>query len=282
LLKKIKRVLKKSFFKEIFKLFNLIAEPIKLAQHKNLNNDTSSRACSFFFNSFKSLLYQELILIRRLKLKLNLNKYKFEEKFLYKLSKLISRFYNKKVEFNIINLKHYSLNIDMLMQILTRRIAQAKNANSIIRMKEISNKAYKSHTPIRTINKNLGFSPKHVNLNLTVNRFKNLNLHSIIRGIPENLDNILKDIYYNIVFNSRATILDFASGSTKIISARLASKVTKNYTTDGAGRATKNYTDIYNTILNSIKYKTIRGIRLKVKGRLTRRYRADKSISSLL
>jgi hypothetical protein len=42
-----------------------------------------------------------------------------------------------------------------------------------------------------------------------------------------------------------------------------------------------NYNKIINIIFNSIKYKNLGGIRLEVKGRLTRRYRADRAIYKL-
>ena len=42
------------------------------------------------------MFLKELLLIRKQKLKLNLNQYKLEEKLLVKLSKLISKFYKKK------------------------------------------------------------------------------------------------------------------------------------------------------------------------------------------
>jgi hypothetical protein len=42
-----------------------------------------------------------------------------------------------------------------------------------------------------------------------------------------------------------------------------------------------NKENIHNTIYNSIGYKNMAGIRLEVKGRLTKRYRADRSIYSL-
>ena len=67
------------------------------------------RKINFIFNKEKFLyiprnfkeilklkLRRELNLIKRLKYKLSLNNYKFEEKFLHKLSKLIGRFYKKK------------------------------------------------------------------------------------------------------------------------------------------------------------------------------------------
>ena len=38
---------------------------------------------------------------------------------------------------------------------------------------------------------------------------------------------------------------------------------------------------MHNSIYNSIKYKNLGGIRIEVKGRLTKRYRADRSIYSL-
>jgi hypothetical protein len=42
-----------------------------------------------------------------------------------------------------------------------------------------------------------------------------------------------------------------------------------------------NSKEIHNIIYNSIGYKNMRGIRLEIKGRLTKRYRADRSIYSL-
>ena len=43
----------------------------------------------------------------------------------------------------------------------------------------------------------------------------------------------------------------------------------------------KNYTNLYNNIFNQIKYKNTAGIRLRVKGRLTKRYRADRTVYKL-
>ena len=43
----------------------------------------------------------------------------------------------------------------------------------------------------------------------------------------------------------------------------------------------KDYSKIYEIIFNSINYKNLSGMRLEVKGRLTKRYRADRSIYSL-
>ena len=85
----------------------------------------------------KKLLIQELKVIRRFKLRLNFNKYKFEEKFLFKLSKLISKYYGKKVEFNIVNLKSISYNSDIFTEILALKLKKQKsnpmdNINSLL------------------------------------------------------------------------------------------------------------------------------------------------------
>lgn len=45
--------------------------------------------------------------------------------------------------------------------------------------------------------------------------------------------------------------------------------------------AASNTAKLYNIVFNSIKYKNMGGIRMEVKGRLTPRYRADRSVYKL-
>ena len=78
--------------KILFKSLNII-----------VNNERLLDIPKNFKEILKLTLRRELNLIKRLKYKLSLNNYKFEEKFLHKLSKLIGKFYKKKVELNIIN-----------------------------------------------------------------------------------------------------------------------------------------------------------------------------------
>lgn len=265
LLNKIKN-LKRSFF-------NIFMDILHLVKWSNIFEGEVS---SIFTKTFKILLFKELILIRRLKLKLNLNKYKFEEKFLYKLSKLISRFYNKKVVFNIVNLKYVMFNSDIFTDILTSKLKNIKS-NPYFLMNKLFNKAI---LPDVNRIKERTRIVKTVNFDLISNKFRDININNII-GVDSNgaigdypvalaahkgslasrrlqdtdnsLDNILKDLYHNVVFNSNseATISEIDS---------------------------KNYTNIYNTIFNSINYKNTSGVRFEVKGRLTRRYRADRAV----
>ena len=73
-------------------------------------------------------LYKILTTIRRYRLRLSLNRYKLEEQLLYKLSQLISKYYGKKVELNIVNLKSMAHNVDIFTEILTSKIKKEKSS----------------------------------------------------------------------------------------------------------------------------------------------------------
>ena len=69
-----------------------------------------------------------LAIIRKYRLRLSLNKYKFEDKFLYKLTQYISKYYGKKVEFNIVNVKSIAYNGDIFTEILTSKIKKERTS----------------------------------------------------------------------------------------------------------------------------------------------------------
>ena len=197
----------------------------------------------------KSLLYNELVLLRNYKLRLNLNKYKFEDKLLHRLKNLIIKYYNKKVEFNIINMRSIILNSDLFTQILTLKLRNKKARITKI-MDIILNKAV-----LPKVNRILEKSKhkKIVDLNLIENKYKNLNISSILStGINTDLSVLLNNLYYNIILNNNFY---------------------KNYST--------NITKIYEIIFDSINYKNLAGIRLEAKGRLTTRNRADRAMYKL-
>lgn len=254
LLKKINKI--KTFV--YIKILSLLYNSDKL--YKNISKD-------FLKKTIITLLYKELILFRRFKLKLSLNKYKFEEKFLYKLSKLISNFYNKKVEFNLINMKSIVLNSDFFTKILSLKLKDRK-VNIIRLMNIVLNKV---KLPVVNRVREKALTIKSVNLDLIDNKFKNLNLNSIMAastrssaslstlrsGENYNMDKLLNSLYYNLMM-LRST--PSASLEESTVSHPL------------------DYKKIYEIIFNSIKYKNMGGIRLEIKGRLTKRYRADRAV----
>jgi hypothetical protein len=224
---------KKSFLLKVYLFF---------FKSKNLSSNINSRI-------YKYLLYKELAIIRKHKLKLNYNKYKFEDIFLYKLGELIGKFYNRKVEFNIINLQSIVLNADIFTEFLKYKLK--RNVNVTRMMNYILAKINLSK--INSIPEK-GRLIKSIDFNILENRYKNFNLNNVINNMS-NLDNIIKILNDNIIYNE-----EYFSYSKNMLL-----------------NSVKNFLKQY-LLFNSIKYKNIRGIRLEVKGRLTRRYRADRSI----
>lgn len=216
----------------------------------------------FIMNKFlREKLYKNIVLtkkykilrlmfLRRLKFlfKFYLNWYKFQEKSLYKLSILISKILRKKVEFRIIKLKNLVYNTDIFTEILKIKIKKDR-ANVLNKMNFII-----GNTRLPNINRiqEKGRLPKKIDFSLIENKYKNTKLSSIFQNnnLDLDLDKIFsKKPYYNIISN--CDILE------------------------------RNYTNIKNITFNSIKYKNIGGLRLEVRGRLTKRYRADRALFRL-
>lgn len=277
LLKKIKMI-KNLFYKKILSLLYNSGKLCKL-NGKNISGSsvitTASQSKLLHLKTIINLLRKELILFRRLKLKLSLNKYKFEEKFLYKLSKLISNFYNKKVEFNIINMKSIILNSDFFTEILSLKL---KNRNTnIMRLLNIILNKVRFPEVNKVIEKSIAI--KSVNMDLIDNKYKNLNLNSIITASGVDgadnykLDNVFNNLYINLMrVRNTSILLPLAKkNSLKNMDAPGWKKSVKI----GYGNVSGKLSEI---IFNEIKYKNMGGIRLEIKGRLTKRYRADRAL----
>lgn len=236
LLNKIKN-LKQSFYKKL-KMSIYVNSHFGGIYDYNRN----SNKLNWYIKYTRALLHKELILLRKYKLILNLNKYKFEEKLLYKLNNLIIKYYNKKVVFNVVNMRSIILNSDLFTKILTLKLKN-KKANVLRMMDIILNKAV-----LPKVNRIIEKSSlvKSIDFNLLENKFKNLNISSILKG--NNLSELLNRLYFNV----RAYALNI------------------NFK--------KDYVKIYEIIFDSINYKNMGGVRLEVKGRLTKRYRADRAL----
>ena len=187
-------------------------------------------------------LRKELRTLRILKYLVNLNRYKFEEKFLYVLSNLLNKFYRKKIEFNIVKIQNVRYNADMFTEMLAlkftrQRISIAKSMGGVF---------------------NITDTPQHEDIKPLIKKFKVVNL----------LQNKFKDLHLNYVLDIKET-LDLKLG-------KLFNNTVNLDWTDKQ----KNLELSKNTI-NSIKYKKFRGVKVGSKGRLTRRYRADRAVDKL-
>ncbi len=231
LLKKIK-MLNKSFYNKVKLLIYKNKKIFGFYNPEDYNN--------IYNKSIKTLLYNNVKLLRKYKLRLSLNKYKFEEKLLYKLKNFIIKYYNKKVEFNIVNIRSVVFHSDFFTKIVTSKILNRK-ANILATMDTILNKVV-----LPKVNRIVERSLEKKSFSF-LNNYKNLSLSYILNN-NNNLSELLNKLYYN-------TIVDYYNNNLN-----------------------KDYFRIYEIIFNSINYKNMAGIRLEAKGRLTKRYRADRAI----
>lgn len=247
----------------------------KLIDHLRANYKMRTRFIRRTEDYSKKIITREisttLSLLRKCMLKLHLNKSKFEENFLFKLSNYISKYYGKKVEFNIVNLQHVSKNVDIFTEIFMLKMKKGKRSPLIvmrrllakIRIKQVMNSLLER-----------GRVQKTVNYDLVENKFKNKTLSLILstKGSPlipnplgdkgyatDGVNKILNDLYL------KNSILASFSDQSKDLENISESKAIDNLR-------------IRDIVLDNIKYKETGGVKLEVKGRLTKRYRADRAL----
>lgn len=233
---------------KINKLFNLI-KLTGLKYHKNylniqkyilLNLYNNKNLSNFYLNNLKEIKkYNNLYYNNYIKLSLKifvlqmyllqlmfLNQAKFKNNFQKGLIDLLQKIYNKNVILNIINLKYFYLNSDILLQVLdlklqNKRQKYKKYMKTILKKAKIDKKFFK-----------LGSKYK---FKFTLNDLDLLNNKDISNTYLNNLAFLKKN----------------------------------------------NQENIQKIVLNNIKLKKISGIRLKSKGRLTRRHTASRSLSDI-
>lgn len=236
--------------------------------------------------------------IRRLRLRLSLNKYKFEDKFIFKLSQLISQYYGKKVEFNIVNLKSVAYNSDIFTEILTLKLRKNKSTP----MGRMNSLLSRIHLPKVNNIIERGRLAKAVDFELIDNKYKNLNINSILgkeasanpfgdkgSSNEDNLNKLLYNIYYKTILTNSVLPDSQVNFFEKKISE--ASSDPAGGVKPHRGLAPSNkwgyqvnkayFFKLRDIIFENIKYKAMGGARLIVKGRLTKRYRADRALYKL-
>ena len=143
-------------------------------------------------------------------------------------------------------------NVDIFTEILTSKIKKEKSS-PIFSINALLSKIVLPE--VNTIIER-GRLERNVDLDLVDNKFINLNVSSIINKknlFKDSLNKLLFDLYYKTTFEKENKLNEVFTD--------------KSY-----------YLKIRDIILDNIKYKNMYGARLIVKGRLTRRYRADRAI----
>jgi hypothetical protein len=208
----------------------------------------------YYEAKYKVILEKEIKRIIFYRLLLNLNKSKFEDKFLLKLKPLISKIFQKEVEFNIVNLKTMMLDSNILTQAIALKI---KNRNNKL-LRVLTRSLDMIILPLRILSRE---KYSRINVNeLEINKRKNAKLLNLI--YLGRLNKILSN--FNAPKDSLNEIL--------LLFNNFNFFSTFNYIFK------ENRRTLLDSILNTIKYKKVAGVRLEAKGRLTRRLTASRSV----
>lgn len=175
---------------------------------------------------------------------ISFNKSKFKNTYILPLKTLIQSIYKKKVEFNFVTLKYIHLSSDIFSQALVLKLRNRRN--KLIRVLKASMGAVKVPSP-----KKLLFLKNAFNTEKEIKK-QNLKLNALL-------------------FKP----LDFSKEKYK---SDIISKVFIKFFPHLVNDKYKYKKNLGYIVLNSIKHKTVTGIRIEASGRLTRRFIAQRSI----
>lgn len=197
----------------------------------------------------KSQSKKYLVLLRKYNFLHSLDLFKFNQfGFLSQLTNLLEKIIEKKLEYNIINLKSISYNADLFTDILALSVKKDRN-KPLSKMYAIFHRAYLPSVN-RIQERTRSFRSDKIDRFRDNYRDLKVTTHIDRHGLSK----LLTNLYYYTKKNKKNQI----NLNTKSISNK-----------------------IHHTIFNSIHYKHISGIRLMVTGRLTKRYRAERSVKTL-
>ena len=222
---------------------------IKSNNYTKLNN-------LYYYFLYWVYLGKEYKVINYYKTLIKLNNAKFKEFFISKLAPLVRKIYNnKEVEFNIVNLKTLYLNSDIFTQIIALKLRNRDNrllkvlrsALYMVKLPRVNTLKERYHKIIKKEVWN--FKTQNLKLNLLLNKF--ISSNKIANLNNDILDNVLLNVFSNSSFTT----------NNKSSKENMDKK-----------------SSLLNFILKSLKNKSMAGVRLEAKGRLTRRFTASRSV----
>ena len=254
-----KYILRKTKVSEFkFELLNKIINYCSVSFNKYIKKN--------MFNKFKFV--RKINVLRKHIYVYKLDTFKFEEVyFLRKLSNLLGKILNKKIEFNIINLKSLVFNTDIFTRALALKLRK-RRFNLMSGINSVINRA--KYPKVNTIKERADLR-KYKDINLVHNKYKDSHLLSNLNN-NEDFFMFLKNM-----FNLDSTYL--RSHTLKLTSMKSENP---SYTLTGINNSKMEEEKVVKrSIFTSIKHKNMGGIRLEVKGRLTKRNRADRAVYKL-
>lgn len=262
----------------------------KVRQEKSLlsatlqwNNKDYKSYESFYIGKLLKKCLRKEVMYMYYKYILSLNKDKFNNRYIFSLKSFISKFYKKKVSFNLINLKYFHLNSDIFTQIITSKVRNRKKSNAVLWVLKASLRAislpYLNKFTIldnsdfvfkkvqTALVKNLFFINKYTKFDRLEDNFTNYIPINIKKEFIKHLTNvILKD--NNLINNYKTLFVKFIKNS--LFNKPLTPIIKKKYDM------------LYKyKVINSLKHKVINGVRIEASGRLSKRNTAARSVFKL-
>ncbi len=221
----------------------------------------------------KKLLKRERLLLN-FKRMIHFNNSKFNSVHLLPLKNFMDKVYNKEVEFNIVSLKSFHLNGDILLQILATKLKNRKNR--VISMIESSFRGIK--IPFRT--RLEYFAELPVASSMQNRLIRNYVSKNYLYKVPTVKSLTINTLYYKNVFFKKVINdkLDMMLKSLFPKQYAIAKMPYLNKEIDSIKAIPFKHREIENTVLDSIRHKTVSGIRIEASGRLTRRLIASRAI----
>ena len=186
-----------------------------------------------------------------------INKCKFENTYLLPFTHLIKSIYKKNIQFNFVSLKYLYLDSYLLTQTLVLKIRKYRKNRLLKVMKSainMFNLPKFEKLPILDESLAIRFTAQ----NLIANHFNlcnNSNNGSSVINSNDSFNQVLDNLYPGAASNnSKLSITDNNTDKNNVM---------------------------FNNILNSIKHKSVTGIRIQASGRLTRRNTAARSVSKV-
>ena len=136
----------------------VLIHALNLQDYKNL-----SKYLTIFYKKLLKKSLDKFFLYRCNQQLITINEYKFNYNFLQFLKKYLEKIYNKNVEFNVINLKRFFLNSDILSESITLKIR--KNRRKLLKFLNTLKRKVKIHNK-----KNLFYQPNLIKLNYNFNK----------------------------------------------------------------------------------------------------------------
>lgn len=223
----------------------------------------------FFFSVHKA---RKLYLARLLRFSwaLYINNLKFKHPTLVsKLKSLVKNLYGKKVEFNVVELKKMHLSSDIFTQVVALKL---KNRNNKL-YRVLRSSLSKVNIPnVSRISERFSYFDKD---NYLPNKIRNTNVSAMFDNealnninIVNNLNNIPNKTVYNKTKDSLNNLLsDFFPPADTMVD------LVKDRTSE-----TTLPISINDYVLKNLKHLKLAGVRVEAKGRLTRRFKAQRSV----